>query len=741
MILDLRRCCERSPLALLLLIVVFSAAELPAQLPTPEIATLSRQVASVGTAADVTVQGARLEELSSVIFSNFNGEVLPIKATPKVAPAQHLREDIETTNVVEVTAEAGVPTGLVELRAKGRLGISNPRSFLFTAMPVDLPTGDHSNFATAYAFKPDHLINERLTVRAANVYRILVPAGQRVRCVAYSKQLDSLADLNLRLLDPAQSQVASSRTNGMWPAEIMWSNATGAAQEMYLEVRDLLYRGGDGFHFVLEARVESSDSPAAPMHLDTLLRPRVELPLQPNKFSQPAGLTLLQRGWTAAVPIPTATIEQFPIRIQGDLQEARSIQFAAQKDQQLSFEVLSATLDQLTDPAIVVYKVVPPANNAQGAAPGATATFQQLAEQDDAPAVGTPAVRVRRLDPQLVWKATEAATYQLKLIDRQTGQRPVDSRGFLLEIRAAQPDFALVAHDPFPTNNPATSKPFGMQLMRNGSAQIHVSVLRYDGFAGSIELQVEGLPASCKCPPVIVPAGGVEADLVIQGAADAESGLASLAIVGSSKIGEQPTTRRATFAAITSAATPTYNAITSRHSGRISLPIESLDTAPLQVQLGDGNVLEVKAGGKLNLPVKLVRQPSSAAECTLRPQALPPKVGLGEFKIAADKAEASPEINVPADTPPGEYTFWLQTETKVKWRANPQALTREEAYQAKLKSALEANAIGDIPKPQIEAAVAKAATRVEELKKQTAEAEYTLFLPSNPVRIRILPKD
>ncbi len=724
-------------LALLLMILAFRAVELPAQLPTPEITTLSRQVASVGTTVDVTVQGARLDEISSVIFSGFNGDVLPIKATPKVAPAQPLREDVETTNVVEVTAEAGIPTGLVELRTKGRLGISNPRSFLFTAMPVDLPAGDHSNFATAYALKPDHLINERIAARAANIYRIQVPAGQRVRCVAYSKQLDSQADLNLRLLDPAQSQVASSRTSGMWPAEILWSNATGAAQEIYLEVRDLLYRGGDGFHFVLEARVEASDSPANPMHLDTLLRPRVELPLQPSKFSQPAGLTILHRVWTTAVPMPTATVEQLPVRIQGDLQESRSIQFAAQKDQLLSFEVLSAALDQLTDPAIVIYKVVPPANNAQGA----TTTFQQLAEQDDAPAVGTPAVRVRRLDPQLVWKAPETATYQLKLIDRQTGQRPVDSRGFLCEIRPAQPDFALIAHDPFPTNNPATSKPIGMQLMRNGSAQIHVSVVRYDGFAGSIELQVEGLPASCKCPPVIVPAGGVEADLVIQGAADAESGLASLAIVGSSKIGEQPATRRATFATIASPATPTYNAITSRRSSLLSLPIESLDTAPLQVQLGDGNVLEVKAGGKLNLPVKLVRQAGSAAECTLRPQALPPKVGLGEFKIAGDKADASPELIVPADVPPGEYTFWLQTETKVKWRANPQALNREEAYQAKLKSALEANATGDIPKPQIEAAVAKAAARVEELKKQTAEAEYTLFLPSNPIRIRILPKD
>ncbi|MFO0942902.1 MAG: hypothetical protein U0930_19360, partial [Pirellulales bacterium] len=478
-----------------------------------------------------------------------------------------------------------------------------------------------------------------------------------------------------------------------------------------------------------------SDSAKQPMQLDQLLRPNLELPLKPSKLHQPIGMTVSQRSWNEAVELPNKPIEQFPVRIKSDLNETRNIQFVAQKGQVLSFELHSAGLDQLTDPALVLYKVNPPPK------PDAPPQLQQVAEQDDAPGLGTAAVKIRQIDPKLVWTAPDAATYQLQIIDRQSGNRPVDSRGFLLEIRQAQPSFSLLAHQVFPTNNPATSRPWGAQLTKNGSLQIHVSVLRHDGFAGAIELSVEGLPAGAKCSNVIIPAGVNEADIIIQGAAEMDASLASVSIVGTAKIGEQQSQVRAAFATIASAAIPTYNAVSSRRSGSLNVQLSSADLAPLQVQLGDGNPLEVKAGAKFNLPVKLIRQAGSAAECTLRPQSLPPKIALGEFKIAPDKAESAPEINVPADAAPGEYTFWLQTETKVKWRSNPQALAREEAYQAKLKSALEANSTGDIPKAQVEAVAAKVAARIEELKKQTAEVEYTLFLPSNPIRLRILPKD
>lgn len=728
--IDLVRCC-------LIFSLLVSLQTASAQLPTAELTGLSRQAAKVGATAEVTLSGSRLEELSQVLITDMSGQAVGLKASLKPAPAQPMRDEVETTGTVELTVDAGIAPGLVELRSVGRFGVSNPRCLLLTDLAVDVPTGDHSNLATAYSLKSEHLVNEKLPSRASHFYKLQVPGGSTLRCVAYAKQLDSMADLVLRLLSSTGAPLASSNSNGMWPSETAWTNSTAAPVDVYLEFRDLLYRGGDSFHFVLQWRVDAvqSDSAKQPMHLDDLLRPTIELPLKPSKHNQPIGPAAIARAWSDVVELPSKPIEQLPIRIKSDLNENRTLQFTAQKGQVLSFELHSAGLDQLTDPALVVYKVNPPPK------PDAAPQLQQVAEQDDAPSLGTPAVKVRQLDPKLLWTAPDAATYQLSIIDRQSGNRPTDSRGFLLEIRPAQPSFAIIAHQVFPTNNPATARPWGSQLTRNGTTQVHVTVIRYDGFASSIELSAEGLPAGAKCSNVIVPAGVNEADMIIQAGAELESSIANVAIVGSAKNGEQQMMARSTFATISSAAIPTYNTVSSRRSGSLGLQLSNLDMAPLQVQLGDGNPLEVKAGAKFNLPVKLNRQTGSAAECTLRPQSLPPKIALGEFKIAPDKAEASPEINVPADAAPGEYTFWIQTETKVKWRANPQALAREEAYQAKLKSALEANSTGDVPKAQVEAAAAKSAARIEELKKQTAEAEYTLFLPSNPIRLRILPKD
>lgn len=718
-------------------LIVASYQVASAQLPTAELTGLSRHAVKIGGSAELTLAGSRLEEISQVLVTDLSGQPVGLKASVKTAAPQPLRDEIETTNSVELVTDAGLAAGLVELRSVGRFGVSNPRCLLLTDLAVDVPTGDHSNLATAYSLKPDHLVNEKLPNRASHFYKLQVPNGSTLRCIAYAKQLDSMADLVLRMLTASGAPLVSSNSNGMWPAETTWTNNSAAPVDVLVEIRDLLYRGGDPFHFVMEWRVDVAQSDLAkqPMQLDRMLRPNIELPQRPSKYSLPISQAVLQRSWNDAVELPAKPIEQFPVRIKSDLSETRNIQFVAQKGQVLSFELHSAGLDQLTDPAVVLYKINPPPK------PEAPVQLQQVAEQDDAPGLGTAAVKIRQLDPKLVWTAPEAATYQLQIIDRQTGNRPIDSRGFLLEIRQVQQGFSLVAHQVFPTNNPATSRPWGAQLTKNGTLQIHVSVLRIDGFGGAIDLAIEGLPAGAKCAPVVIPAGVNEADLIIQGAAEMEPGLASISVVGSAKIGDQPTQVRAAIATISSAAIPTYNAVSCRRSGTLGVQLSSVDLAPLQVQLGDGNPLEVKAGAKFNLPVKLVRQPGSAAECTLRPQSLPPKIALGEFKIAPDKAEASPEINVPADAAPGEYTFWIQTETKVKWRANPQALAREEAYQAKLKSALEANSTGDIPKAQVEAAAAKAVARIEELKKQTAEVEYTLFLPSNPIRLRILPKD
>lgn len=183
--------------------------------------------------------------------------------------------------------------------------------------------------------------------------------------------------------------------------------------------------------------------------------------------------------------------------------------------------------------------------------------------------------------------------------------------------------------------------------------------------------------------------------------------------------------------------TPTRNTIESRLAANLTLRVNGLDIAPLLVELGGGQTLEMSRGGKLPFPVKVTRRTGGAGKCTLRPQNLPPKVTLGEFAVEGDKSEATPELVVAPDAPLGEYTFWMLNETPIKWRPNPQSLTIAEAYAAKVKAAAEDPAQA-AEKPKLDEALKAANERVEQLKKSTAERDVTAYFPTTPLRIRIL---
>ncbi len=169
------------------------------------------------------------------------------------------------------------------------------------------------------------------------------------------------------------------------------------------------------------------------------------------------------------------------------------------------------------------------------------------------------------------------------------------------------------------------------------------------------------------------------------------------------------------------------------------LHLNSLDTNPVSVALGSETPLEIKQGEKLTIPVRLTRRDGGAAACVLRPQSLLSKITTPELTIAADKSEGSCEISVAADAPLGEFSFWLQNETKIKWRDNPQALAVAEKQLADLNAVL-AQTTDAARKTSLEEAVRQVTARIEALKKSTAEKELTVFIPSNSQRIRVVSK-
>lgn len=718
---------------------VLGAGFVHAQLPTAELHSLSRCVVQVGSKFDLSLQGSRLEEADQLQLSDLSGITIDAQVTARRAPAAPLRDWQTATGTFDILLGPTAQAGMIEVRCRGRYGLSNPRRLLLTDMPVIQPATGHNHLNTAMIVGTGQLIHDRTLAQGSNFYRLTVQPGHILRCVVYSGQLLSTANVRLRLLNGQGQLLVTSQSRGAWPAEVQWPHSGSQDQEYVLEVNDLLARGGANFDYVMETRIDAQSAPdgqsasLSQMYLDALLRPNIDKVASTAAWLSPTGAATFASGAGDYTTIPAQPITQFPVRLRGSLPEFSHIDFEAQGGQSLTFDVASAQLEQLTDPALVIYKL--PSDPA-----GEVTALAPIVEQDDRPFLGTPAVRLRQIDPQLTWTATETGKYRLQLLDHQSGARPTDARGYLLEIRPASPSFSLVAHWAFPTNNVALAKPWGCQIQRSGTQQIHVTAIRHDGFSDPIELHVEGLPPGTLCANSRIPAGASEAVLNIQATADAADAQAAIKVVGTARVADQEQRVDAVPAVVTAAASNVYNTITSARTGKLELSIQSLDVAPLQVQAGNAATIEVKPNSKVPLSIQLLRQPGAAAECTLRPQGLPAKVGLTEVKIAGDQTQASPEMTVAGDAAPGEYTFWLQGETKVQWQANPQALSREEAYLAKLKATAEsAQPESNITPEQLQTAIAESTARIEQLKPQVAPTEYTLWVTSNSIRIRITP--
>jgi hypothetical protein len=239
-----------------------------------------------------------------------------------------------------------------------------------------------------------------------------------------------------------------------------------------------------------------------------------------------------------------------------------------------------------------------------------------------------------------------------------------------------------------------------------------------------------------------IAAGQNDGYVLLQSTTLSSSWSGAVQVLGHGTIDQKSVERMAMAATVTWGTIPQFNAVRSRRSGALELLFQPSDVLPLQVQIGSQAILDVARGGKIELPVRLVRNDKANANCVFRPKNLPPKITLGETTVPGNAQQATMTVQVAKDALPGSYNFWLQNETKFKWRNNLQGLERAQQYRDSLKSALEKNeAAAD--RKVLEEALKAAEQEVEALTKAAAESEITAFLPTPfpTIRVRNVPFD
>jgi len=696
--------------------------------------------------------GRFTQDIDELIFSN-----PMIRGT--VEPGTNLALDSEPQKQFgsfKVTVDPSVPEGYYEVWAVGRYGISNSRTIAIIHTPIEvLPTNtDPKNppeIKPGVCYVGQTRRNDRQTLRVAST-------STWPRVVVAAESLDSIAMPTMTVLDAKGKMLQQLRGSRNSPILFTKPATTQASsgESLTLKLYDFLYRGGDSFFFAIVVDPPDSHPLLTPSSLKSVSTIAMEgLSAWPTVDLKP----------TPGVHALVAPAPPWETRLQIlPSQKTTAVEFTPVEGQAYECEVFSEVLDQASDIRAVVDRppALPTAEQLVAidaalknpSAPHSDAALQQLIQShqvrerttgreivtvaEDSPTSGTRAVRFSSADPIAILPASPAGkNLRITLTDLNLQPSSPIGTHVVLRVGPPTPRMHAIAFWTPDTNNAAQAKTTGALLSRGGQIAMHISIRRNGGFAGPVSIVAQSLPAGVTVSPAIIAPGQTETQLVFYAAEDAPASTGTIVPVAKIAIDGND------FAIPIQATTISVNASgdrglpQSRRSKELLLRVNDRDMAPIQIRIGDGQVLDVAQGASLKLPIKAIRRAGGEAKCVLRPQNLPPKTTLGEFELAPNALEATPELKVAADAPVGEYTLWFQGEITIKQSLHPESHARTVAYRDRLQSMLaDPSWSGD--RPAAEKLIGETNTRIEALAKEIAPRDFPTFLTCAPVRIRIV---
>ncbi len=679
---------------------------------------MSQSGAEAGESIDLRVtSGTHLEELDSLHFSHPAIHVDPATLDP--LPYTDARRPHH--GHFSVTVPDSIPAGRYEVRVKGRHGISNPRAFLVTRFAnAAVPSVSHdSNSPTA--LPPATLVHARSTAAEIDYFTLEVEAGKQLRIELVAQQVDSRMIGQLKLYDFDGRIVAASR--GADDVDPVIEIDQVIAGRYVLEVHDFLYRGGEEFFYQLLAR--DGDQFVSPVVGNSSVPGQLPDVWAPWAFtvSDDANLdTPTSSTEPATIDVPGRVVEWFPSDGSDSV-----FQFAATQGEALAIDVLSHRGGEPTDPRLIVQRIEP-----QQSGPP---KLHDVLNIDDSQSVSDGALVLFSRDPVALFQPPATANYLVRVRDLDTGQSLSFQQRFALQVKKPDPGFDLIAYRITPHRDVNQTRPFGSKLFRGGAESIRVLVVRRDGWSGPIKVSADSLPEGVTSSDVWIAANQAQAVMTVTASEDAKSVTGPVSIVGQSVDGS--VTNEVTPAVISWGKGGGRDFVRARMASNLQIAVSDKDLSPLSMTWGDGKVDEVKKGTTLTIPVKLTRREGGKTPVVLRARDLPNGVTAGDVTIAADKNEADYALNVTPGTANGTYSLWLQAETKIKIKPNPQSLERAQQYRAHLQS-LHDDPAKAADLESIKAAIAEADKSVEAAKGAANDVELTVFIPTPNATIRVV---
>jgi len=228
----------------LTLAIALSLVSLPvqAQLPQTRLNAVFPAGGQAGSTFDLQItDGADLEDTDKLHFSHPG-----ISATQKMTGAGDSKKPV--TNQFVVTIKPDVPVGVYEVRAIGRFGMSNPRSFMVSHRKEIIEAEPNNTSDKATAIEWNQIINARSNGGAdLDFYKFTGQAGQRVIIDTLAQRIDSKMKVAVELFDPAGNRMMLKRE--AFREDPLFDVTLKVDGDYLLKVYDFIYQGGNTHHY------------------------------------------------------------------------------------------------------------------------------------------------------------------------------------------------------------------------------------------------------------------------------------------------------------------------------------------------------------------------------------------------------------------------------------------------------------------------------------------------------------
>ncbi len=747
----------------------FATPRVSAELPLARLLSVFPPGGQQGTQVELTLNGADLDEAARLNFSHPG-----ITATLKTSESPTFTTE---PGRFVVTITSNVPTGVYDVRAVGRFGISNPRAFAIGTLTELVEKSPNNAFTNAMEARLGSTINARADSSQSDYFKFTAKQGRRVLVECAASDIDSRMDPVLILYDEHRRELRWTRQSGLLDFTIP------ADGQYSLRVHDFLNQGGADYFY----RVSLSTAPRVDFVFPPAGQPgtkgryklygrnlaggarskaraadgqaleelsvEIELPGDPvspqrlvtSALLRPSAAVLdgldyaFRSDTSAANPIlltfASAPVlsEQEPNNKPGEAQKISPpcevagqfypsgdrdwFGFDAKKGDVFWIEVFSQRLGLPTDPLVVVQRV---SKNDKGEEQ--LTDVLELADADTN--LGGQEFKTQARDPVGRFEVKDDGAYRLLVRDLFNVSANDPSLVYRLAIRRETPDFRLVAvpQSPPPVNKDSKELMLWTPLLRRGGTlPIKVLAFRRDGFNGEIQLEVPGLPKGVTALPAKIDSGASSTTLWLTANEDAGGWAGPIAVIGKASIGGVNVVREARGGSVEWPVGDYNNQpVYSRLAREVAIAVSDAETEPLLVKVAEDKVWETSVAGKLPIRLKLFRRAEFNGNTKFKVAGLQALEGTKEIEVDARAGTATLELDLSQQKlGVGDYTFRLEAQPSFKYSRNPDALKpAEEAHKQAEKAAGE---LGEAMKKAAEAkqAAAKAVEEANAAAKQT----------------------